>query len=190
MSTIPYADFIELVFKFGVRPDRPEEDECPRMSDGIWDLAEQCWNKDPKARPTARQIHDTIQLLMMSLLTITPVESKMVSGNALLNNNTPHLRMSILARLRHRDSNVQCIERRPDEQQLRLQATVRPLPPKPPTPPAARTPAQPMTLGTGTEKKLTAGAGGNPNMAGPQVATDVVVSVRDRQSSLHDGGLH
>jgi len=78
MPTIPYADFIELVFKFDVEPDRPEEDECPRMSDGIWDLAEQCWNKDPKARPTARQIHDTIQLLMMSILTITPVELKMV----------------------------------------------------------------------------------------------------------------
>ncbi|KAJ7351218.1 kinase-like protein [Mycena albidolilacea] len=98
MSTIPYADFIELVFRFGVRPDRPEEDECPRMNDGIWDLAERCWNKDPKARPTARQIHDTIELLMMSLLTVTPVESKMVSGNVLPNKNTtPHLRTLILA---------------------------------------------------------------------------------------------
>lgn len=42
MSTIPYGDFIELLFKLGVRPDRPEADECPKMSDGIWDLAERC----------------------------------------------------------------------------------------------------------------------------------------------------
>jgi hypothetical protein len=47
-----------------------------------------------------------------------------------------------------------------------------------------------MTLGTGIEKRLGVGAGGNPNMTGPQVVTDEVVSVRDRQSSLHDGGLH
>ncbi|KAJ7924230.1 hypothetical protein B0H13DRAFT_2230059 [Mycena leptocephala] len=40
-----------------------------------------------------------------------------------------------------------------------------------------------MTLGTGTEKTLDAGAGGNPNMAGPQVATDGVVSVRDRDAA-------
>ncbi|KAJ7190042.1 kinase-like protein, partial [Mycena pura] len=53
LSTIPYNDFIELVFKFDVRPQRPEENECPRLSDGIWDLAEQCWDKDPKARPSA-----------------------------------------------------------------------------------------------------------------------------------------
>ncbi|KAJ6618506.1 hypothetical protein B0H10DRAFT_2375371 [Mycena sp. CBHHK59/15] len=33
MSAIPYGDFIELVFKFGVRPQRPEEDEFPKLSD-------------------------------------------------------------------------------------------------------------------------------------------------------------
>ncbi|KAJ6489906.1 kinase-like domain-containing protein, partial [Mycena sanguinolenta] len=64
LGTIPYGDFIELVFRIGVRPERPEEDEFPRMTDGIWDLAERCWNKDAKARPTARQIHDTIKILM------------------------------------------------------------------------------------------------------------------------------
>ncbi|KAJ7753267.1 hypothetical protein B0H16DRAFT_1690878 [Mycena metata] len=87
----------------------------------------------------------------------------MVSGNVLPNKNTtPHL------------------QQRPD---LRLQATVRPLPPKPPTPPAARTPTQSMMLGTWTEERLGVGAGGNPNMAGPQVVTDGVVSVRDRDAA-------
>ncbi|KAJ7903252.1 kinase-like domain-containing protein [Mycena leptocephala] len=48
MSTIPFGDFIELVFKLGVRPDRPDEDESRQMSDGIWDLAERCWDKSPR----------------------------------------------------------------------------------------------------------------------------------------------
>ncbi|KAF8177287.1 kinase-like protein, partial [Mycena galopus ATCC 62051] len=56
LTTIPAGDFIELVLRIGVRPERPDEDECPRMTDGIWSLAERCWNKDAKARPTARQI--------------------------------------------------------------------------------------------------------------------------------------
>ncbi|KAJ7777191.1 kinase-like domain-containing protein [Mycena metata] len=65
LTAVPYGDFIELVFQIGVRPERPEEDESPRMNDGIWDLAERCWDRDPKARPTARQIHDTLKILMM-----------------------------------------------------------------------------------------------------------------------------
>ncbi|KAJ7777201.1 kinase-like domain-containing protein [Mycena metata] len=65
LTAVPYGDFIELVFRIGVRPERPEEDESPRMNDGIWDLAERCWDRDPKARPTARQIHDTLKILMM-----------------------------------------------------------------------------------------------------------------------------
>ncbi|KAJ7925581.1 kinase-like domain-containing protein [Mycena leptocephala] len=64
MSTVPIGDFIELVFKLGVRPDRPDEDEGRQMSDDIWALAERCWVKDPKARPTATQIHDTINIIL------------------------------------------------------------------------------------------------------------------------------
>ncbi|KAJ7456037.1 kinase-like domain-containing protein [Mycena galericulata] len=84
MSTIPYSDFIELIFKFGVRPQRPEEDEFPRLSDGIWDLAERCWDKDPKARPSATQIHDTLQLLMTDLPKTIPVNSLLPSTNSTL----------------------------------------------------------------------------------------------------------
>ncbi|KAK7008148.1 kinase-like protein [Favolaschia claudopus] len=63
LSAIPYSDFIELVFKFGTRPQRPDPDDCPRMTDDIWNLAVRCWDKDPHVRPTARQIHDNINLL-------------------------------------------------------------------------------------------------------------------------------
>jgi hypothetical protein len=73
MSTIPFGDFIELVFKLGVRPDRPDEDEGRQMSDDIWALAEQCWAKDPKARPTATQIHDTINIILGDIQDSTDV---------------------------------------------------------------------------------------------------------------------
>ncbi|KAJ6489898.1 kinase-like domain-containing protein, partial [Mycena sanguinolenta] len=52
LGTISYGDFIELVFRIGVRPERPEEDECPRMTDGIWDLSERCWNTTPRIGKT------------------------------------------------------------------------------------------------------------------------------------------
>ncbi|KAJ7759819.1 kinase-like domain-containing protein [Mycena olivaceomarginata] len=66
LAAIPYGDFIELVYRLGVRPERPEDDECPRMNDDLWQLAERSWSKDVKARPTARQIHDTIMILLMA----------------------------------------------------------------------------------------------------------------------------
>jgi hypothetical protein len=64
MAMVPHGDFIELVFRLGVRPDRPDEDECLRMNDEIWGLAERYWAKDTKVRPTARQLHDSIKELM------------------------------------------------------------------------------------------------------------------------------
>jgi hypothetical protein len=75
MSTIPFGDFIELVFKLGVRPDRPDEDEGRQMSDDIWALAERCWAKDPKARPTATQIHDTINIILRDIHDSTDVRA-------------------------------------------------------------------------------------------------------------------
>ncbi|KAJ7433326.1 hypothetical protein B0H11DRAFT_2248024 [Mycena galericulata] len=40
----------------------------------IWTLAERCWSKDPKARPTARQIHDTLNILMRGYVREPPVD--------------------------------------------------------------------------------------------------------------------
>jgi WD40 repeat protein len=36
-----------------VRPERSDAEDAPQLSDAIWDLAEACWVKDPKMRPTA-----------------------------------------------------------------------------------------------------------------------------------------
>ncbi|KAJ7627321.1 kinase-like domain-containing protein [Roridomyces roridus] len=66
LMAVPYGDFIELVCRLDVRPERPDEDDCPRLTDGVWDLAEKCWKKDARARPTSRQIHDTIKILLMA----------------------------------------------------------------------------------------------------------------------------
>ncbi|KAJ7924176.1 kinase-like protein [Mycena leptocephala] len=72
MFAVPFGDFIELVFKLGVRPDRPDEDEGRQMSDGIWALAERCWDKDPKARPTATQ---TINIILEDIHDSTEVST-------------------------------------------------------------------------------------------------------------------
>ncbi|KAJ7788170.1 kinase-like protein, partial [Mycena leptocephala] len=56
LSGIAHTDFIELVFRLGVRPERPDNDDIPKLSDALWTLAEQCWLQDPKARPSAGQI--------------------------------------------------------------------------------------------------------------------------------------
>ncbi|KAJ7496406.1 kinase-like protein, partial [Mycena latifolia] len=53
LASIAPMDFIELVFRLGVRPTRPEIDDVPKLTDPLWNLAELCWLHDAKARPTA-----------------------------------------------------------------------------------------------------------------------------------------
>ncbi|KAJ7873763.1 kinase-like protein, partial [Mycena leptocephala] len=57
LVNVAHTNFIELVFRLGVRPDRPEIEDVPKLTDSLWTLAEKCWLQDPKARPTAGQIH-------------------------------------------------------------------------------------------------------------------------------------
>ena len=58
------VDFIELVVQRDVRPEHPEDDETPHLSDAVWALAEQCWVKDPKQRLTAIAVCNTISHLL------------------------------------------------------------------------------------------------------------------------------
>ncbi|KAJ7854764.1 kinase-like protein, partial [Mycena leptocephala] len=51
LAGIAHTDFIELVFRLGVRPERPDVDEVPRLTDPLWNLAEQCWIHKAKERP-------------------------------------------------------------------------------------------------------------------------------------------
>ncbi|KAJ7435281.1 kinase-like protein, partial [Mycena latifolia] len=60
LASVAHTDFIELVFRLRVRPTRPDIDDVPRLTDPLWNLAEQCWTHSAKERPTAGQIHDMI----------------------------------------------------------------------------------------------------------------------------------
>lgn len=53
LGHIHFNEFFDLVVSRDVRPERPEDDEAPGLTDAVWELAEACWIKDPKRRPTA-----------------------------------------------------------------------------------------------------------------------------------------
>ncbi|KAJ7697210.1 kinase-like domain-containing protein [Mycena rosella] len=67
LSSVAFTDFVEVVLRMDVRPERPDPEECPRLADSLWDLAESCWTKNPKERPTARQAHDMIAHLIQDM---------------------------------------------------------------------------------------------------------------------------
>jgi len=46
LGHINYCDFIELV-RQDVRPQRPDDEDAPALSDAVWDIAEKCWVEDP-----------------------------------------------------------------------------------------------------------------------------------------------
>ena len=60
LCDICFSDFIELVVRQDVRPLRPDSDEAPYLTDGVWQLAERCWTKDPLARPSISMVCDAI----------------------------------------------------------------------------------------------------------------------------------
>ncbi|KAJ7496386.1 kinase-like protein, partial [Mycena latifolia] len=53
LASVAHTDFIEVVFRLGVRPARPDIDDVPKLTDQLWTLAELCWLHNAKARPTA-----------------------------------------------------------------------------------------------------------------------------------------
>ena len=58
--------------KQDVRPERPDNEDAPKLSDGVWELAEKCWVKDPKSRPTAGAICDTLSHLLDTTIVAQP----------------------------------------------------------------------------------------------------------------------
>ncbi|KZP05089.1 kinase-like protein, partial [Athelia psychrophila] len=62
LGHINHGDFIELVVKMDVRPERPEEDEfvSSGLTNAVWEVAEHCWTKNPSERPTADALCDTL----------------------------------------------------------------------------------------------------------------------------------
>ncbi|KAJ7433790.1 kinase-like protein, partial [Mycena latifolia] len=50
LASVAPMDFIELVFRLGVRPTRPDIDDVPKLTDHLWNLAELCWLQSTKDR--------------------------------------------------------------------------------------------------------------------------------------------
>ncbi|KIM73991.1 hypothetical protein PILCRDRAFT_715514, partial [Piloderma croceum F 1598] len=63
LGNIDHANFIELVVRQNVRPERPDGEEAAQLTDAIWELAEKCWVKDPKHRPIASAVCTTLSHL-------------------------------------------------------------------------------------------------------------------------------
>jgi serine/threonine protein kinase len=55
-----FIDCIEHVVGRNLRPQRPEADEAPQMTDALWRLAERCWVAKSIARPNANTVCDAI----------------------------------------------------------------------------------------------------------------------------------
>lgn len=64
LGHIAYADFLGLVVGEDVRPERPDEDDAPKLCDDIWELARKCWVKEPPLRPTAEGVCEIISHLL------------------------------------------------------------------------------------------------------------------------------
>ena len=58
--------------KQDVRPERPDNEDVPKLSDGAWELAEKCWVKDPKSRPTASAVCDILSHLLAAITIAQP----------------------------------------------------------------------------------------------------------------------
>ncbi|KAF9530207.1 kinase-like domain-containing protein [Crepidotus variabilis] len=56
----------DLVSKDNRRPERPDPEAAPQLTDSMWDIIEQCWVSDPENRPKAAAIPDKLAALMKS----------------------------------------------------------------------------------------------------------------------------
>ena len=77
LGHVNHMDLIDLVVHRDVRPERPDCEEAPQLSDAVWGLAEKCWVKDPKSRPTVGVVCDTLARLCdtAAITTLNPNSS-------------------------------------------------------------------------------------------------------------------
>ncbi|KAJ7080687.1 kinase-like domain-containing protein [Mycena epipterygia] len=93
MSEVAYWDFVEVVFRLDGRPNRPEPNDLPKLTDAVWSLAETCWAKDPKSRPSAHYIHDTIT----NLISVMPRDAGNLSTQKKTDDDGPILQLQPMA---------------------------------------------------------------------------------------------
>lgn len=80
LGHISYGDFVELVVKQDVRPDKPDDEDVPILTDAIWELAEKCWVKDSEKRPIASTLCDLISHLLETHANTTQSVPEHTSG--------------------------------------------------------------------------------------------------------------
>jgi len=61
-----HSDFLRRVLDANEKPKKPGEDEAPKMEDDIWELAQGCWVKEPRLRPTAPCLCENISQIVGS----------------------------------------------------------------------------------------------------------------------------
>jgi WD40 repeat protein len=79
LAELNFSEFVELVVRQDVRPERPDEESAPQLSDAIWELVDQCWVKDPKHRPTANAVCDAISRLLDATPAIPQISASSLS---------------------------------------------------------------------------------------------------------------
>ena len=100
LGHVNYADFIELVVQRNVRPERPDDEDAPQLSDAVWELVMACWVKEPKDRPTALALCTTVSHLLETTPIARPTQDDSPSLPletlfiALPTPNTSHVRPS------------------------------------------------------------------------------------------------
>ena len=55
--------FIPIVIRDGPLPTRPEHSITRGPGDAMWNLMNQCWQRDPSSRPSMSEIRETTQNL-------------------------------------------------------------------------------------------------------------------------------
>jgi len=68
LGHIEFSEFFKLVVNQDLRPECPDADEAPQLTDGNWQLAELCWKKDPLSRPNIGTVCDMMSHLLANNL--------------------------------------------------------------------------------------------------------------------------
>jgi WD40 repeat protein len=72
LGELSFSESVELVVERGVQPERPDDEDAPYLSDAIWELATKCWVKEPKHRPTASTVCDSLSHMSDTTVTVQP----------------------------------------------------------------------------------------------------------------------
>ncbi|KAF9531187.1 kinase-like domain-containing protein [Crepidotus variabilis] len=62
LGHLSYSELCDLVVNNEVRPQRPEPEDAPDLSDYLWNISVKCWRHEAKLRPDAFRIADEMEL--------------------------------------------------------------------------------------------------------------------------------